>query len=430
MVLQWKWLRGNLDDELDAKTFAAFRIDVDGRTITQLYDRVAEGERDYVKVPLYPLALGVAEKWWRLLYEPRKSNENRDTVAAHHYLDAYLPGFVFPPVSLWSGGDNALALESASVQSEHSTFQFLHSDLPAMVIARDDLEGDLFRLVQAAIERIGECPLGRDLRQSWDRVLSSLGDEDERKYCKAAGRLGVDPYDPDAEDISIFTKGLSEHLFSDICEAAHPVEIRAATDWARESALHLGELPELGVCLLGDSRLPAPTEKVWHHGYETARAMRRKIGLEGLRPRAVVDKLFGVMVRADGKIIDGESPPAIEAIANRKNGHMRVALPKTSARMRRFRLCRALYLASRTTNEDSSAVTTATTLSQQASRAFAAELLAPADLLRELASQSGLTSDKIEKFASESVCPEATVIWQAHNHNIPLRGVGLPETAQ
>jgi hypothetical protein len=72
------------------------------------------------------------------------------------------------------------------------------------------------------------------------------------------------------------------------------------------------------------------------------------------------------------------------------------------------------------------ASTDAMTRRQQASRAFAAEMLAPKEALLDRASKYGFDSDDIEDIASDFVCPFPTVMWQAHRAGIPLRGVELP----
>ncbi len=73
MVFELQWLRGDFDDPIEVNTFARLKIVVNGQISTRLYDHVAGGECDAVHVALYPLALCIAENWWSLLYEPRKS---------------------------------------------------------------------------------------------------------------------------------------------------------------------------------------------------------------------------------------------------------------------------------------------------------------------------------------------------------------------
>jgi hypothetical protein len=352
-------------------------------------------------------------------------------VEIRHSLDSYMNGFVFPALTLWSGGDDAITVEYSNHRQEYSNLEFLPPAACDANLPRDEVEENLFDLVRAVMQRMPQGAAGTaQLRDAWIRVLGSLENDDERPYCEAAGRLGINPYDPDAGDISGLAEGLSKHLFANICEAATPAEMQAATEWAREGTRRLEDFPDIGIGHFGTIPKRDPREKIWIHGYEAARLVRRNLHLEGFSPRRVVDQIFGAAVRADSPAIVDHHPLALEALTGRKNGAMRVAIPTTSARLRRSRLCRASYLALKTADGDCSAVTTATTLDQQASRAFAAELLAPAQLLWERAGQDGLTPEKVEIFADENVCPESTVIWQAYNHGIPLRGVTLPRSSR
>lgn len=428
MLFDWKWLRGEFDDPVEARSFASLKVAVNGEALTRLYDRVAEGERDTINVVLHPLALAIAQNWWRLLYEPRKSDEAGGLVEARHSLDAFMNGFAFPALTIWSGGDDAITIDHPNIRQKYARLEFLTADASANNLPRDEVEDNLFQLVTEVVERLPAAPASTVLGEAWNRVLESLGNEDERNYCRAAGRLGIDPYDPDAKDISGFAEGLSENLFANICEAATPAELPSAVEWVREGARNFRNFPDIDIGQFGQIPIRNPHEKIWIHGYEAARLARRNLHLDGLNPRRVVDAIFGAAVSADGPAIAGPHPHALEAIANHRGGTMRVAVPRISARQRRFRLCRASYLAWRKIDTESSAVTTGTTLDQQASRAFAAELLAPAQLLSEIAGPDGLTPEKVEALAEESVCPEGAIIWQAHNHGIRLRGVALPRT--
>ncbi|NVO14510.1 MAG: hypothetical protein HXX10_10775 [Rhodoplanes sp.] len=426
MTLHWKWLNGDFDEEIDAKLFGALKIDLNGRVITRSYDRVTEMVRDSVNVVIFPLALAIIKNWWTLLYEPRKSDDYEDSSGLRHSLDCYMNGFCFPAVALWSGGADTVTIEHPNVSLQHSRLEFLPTGSSFTHLQRREVEENLFELIQAVIERAPSGPASCELSELWNRVLKSFGDDEERQYCEAAGRLGVDPYDPDAEDISALANGLSGRLFSDICEAATLPELQAATDWAREGTRHFDIVPSLDVSHFGAFPEKNPQMRIWEQGYEAARTARKKLNLEGDKPRRVVDSIFGTAVRADSATVGGNHTNALEGIVDRNNGKMRIALPMTSARLRRSRLCRASYLAWKAAEGDTAAVTTATTIDQQASRAFAAELLAPKDLLWDLAGQDGLTPELIETFAEENVCPEQTIIWQAYNHQIPLRGVSLP----
>jgi hypothetical protein len=93
LIFKTSWLAGELDDPQETATFAALSILIGDRQLTRVYDRRAGGERESVQVPLYPLALGLAESWWQLLYEPRKSDED-PAFDSRHRLDVHMRGFV------------------------------------------------------------------------------------------------------------------------------------------------------------------------------------------------------------------------------------------------------------------------------------------------------------------------------------------------
>jgi hypothetical protein len=63
MTFQWNWLRGDFEDPIEVRSFAALKVVLNGEVLTRLYDQIAGGERDTLNVVLYPLALSIAENW-------------------------------------------------------------------------------------------------------------------------------------------------------------------------------------------------------------------------------------------------------------------------------------------------------------------------------------------------------------------------------
>ena len=50
MLFDWKYLRGDFDDPVEGRTFAALKVVLNGQIATRLYDHIAGGERDAVHV--------------------------------------------------------------------------------------------------------------------------------------------------------------------------------------------------------------------------------------------------------------------------------------------------------------------------------------------------------------------------------------------
>jgi len=423
-MLNWNWIRGSLDSPEEKATFASLKIHTKDWVLTRGYDRYSGSERDDVRVSLYQLAKSVADHWWQIFYEPRKTDF--DLLAeARHSLDAPMRGFLFPPVSVWSASEHAVSVELTPVEGGRSVLKLLDGNYKrTALLPREEVEGEFHLLLDAIFERVSRQHAGGDFKESWTRIRASMEDQEEREYCQIAGRLGCDPYDPDSVNILQFSGQISRTLLTDVCDASTQEEFPESVSWARtgernilgfhrlDSSESYGELPDRDYYRHG-----------WEHGYLAARTLRQRLGLEGLSPRRVVDRIFGSAVRNNAPVLPDAPSSALEGLAARTDDVLRVAVPQYPARLRRSTLCRAAYLSWASEPGYASAITTAGTWKQQASRAFAAELLSPSEWLRMRAGESGLTPADVEDIATENVCPQSTILWQAHNHRIPLRGV-------
>jgi len=101
----------------------------------------------------------------------------------------------------------------------------------------------------------------------------------------------------------------------------------------------------------------------------------------------------------------------------RDNQRARFGLIQDDQVHRRFSAARATYLAWTSGAKDSRLITNAVTRDQQASRAFAAELLVPAAYLRSQATGRKLPSYKADEIAYEAnVSPWVVQRQAANNH--------------
>jgi hypothetical protein len=430
LIFDPQWLAGHLENPEDAATFAALLVAIDGKAATRVFDRLSGSERDRVRVPLFPLALMVAKGWWALLYEPRRLEEEDEDnfFFARHRLDAHLGGFVFPPLAIWSGGEEAVLLDTPRPEQSSvpiARTEFLEPPLTRpMGVARNEVEDALYLLVEATLSRLSARDLaGSELRDAWDRVRHAMGEPEERDFCVTAGRLGLDPYNPDIPDLGEFAAGLSARQFADLCEAAAPDELPQATAWLRQSASTVRTAPPIAIGDFGDLPHADLQQGAWLEGYQAARAVRTRLGL-GLPPKRAVERLLDGAASDHAMILNPVQGP-VEGLVQRKDGAARVAVMGRTAPQRRFRLCRGAYLAWRAGEAGDGLVTVASTRAQQASRAFAAELLAPAELLRERAGAHGLTQDGLDELAHEFHCDPRVIINQARNHRVPLRGIAF-----
>ncbi len=419
------WLNTSEDDD-ESRAVTRLRISVDSSLISRNISKRGGMESEAINISLLPLANFLAKSWWPLLYEPLRPSLSA-SFRIRHRLDSGVRGYAFPSLALWSGGDHTTVIDWASFENPYATISFVAStpDEPVQ-LDRDLVEFAFIDLIEAVLERIkGDRGQGRELVDAWERVRCSIADPDEFNYCTTAGRLGLDPYDPETPDLSVWAQGISEKLFADLSEAVELEELGQASAWLRETEPRLQVFPEISLASFGVPVADDLNAPAWAAGEASAFALRRSTGLSSESPRRTLDELLGATIAAGGEIAN-RGPDSVTALVRRLDHSARIGTIARSARQRRFRACAGTYMAWTAGVGEDRAATEAFTRRQQASRAFAAEMLAPKDALIARAPRNGFDGDDLDEIASEFVCPYTTVMWQALRAGIALRGVELP----
>jgi len=426
------WLEDGLDDGDEARTFARVRISVGTTILTRNLSGRGGGTSEAVNVPLLPFAQSLADSWWPLLYEPFRSGAG-SAFKARHRLDVPMHGYIFPKVALCSGGSETLLTAWAQSPEEHARIEFLapaSTNPDVLVLARDQVEEQLMDVVEAVLERLNAKSASYNkLAAAWDRVQASISDHDELAYCRAAGRLGLDPYDPSSPDLTEFTADISNTVFEDISDAVFVEELLETTAWVRDASVAWRQAPQIEVGAFGDFPGDLFDRPPWEVGNLAAETLRNNTGFDGDSPRKYLEQLFGRVLLVKSASFE-KAPASIAALIARDNSTAKLATVARTAREQRFKACSAAYIAWKAGSGEDRASTPAFTRHQQASRAFAAELLSPRKYLQSRAPKHGFTSDQIEALAGELICPFETVARQAYHAKIPLRGVELPVLQQ
>lgn len=419
------WIDGALDDADERATFTRLKIMADKTVLTRVFSKRGGGQSEALNVPLLPLANYIARGWWPLLYEPARSGQDK-TFAGRHRLDLPMHGYVFPTLALCSAGDEALLFDWAVLDNEQSPLKFLSTPPPEpLQISRNELEPALMDLVESALSRLNsQSRAHQELTDNWKRVRESLESPQQLAYCMAAGRLGIDPYDPTAPDIGELAEDLPEGLFNDISDAVYVTQLAKTTKWASEIKDKLDSLPTVDVSAFGkrpfDNLKVSPGEL----GYHAAVDLRARLGLGDGNTKAVRE-LFGAATSSEATL-DQDGPRPMTGLIHRTNGVAHIGTVARSARQRHFRACAAAYIAWCSEPGEMRAGTVALTRRQQASRAFAAEIVAPRQYLAERAGQKGFTEEDIEDAAGKLIAPYDTVLWQAWRGGVSLWGIELP----
>jgi hypothetical protein len=418
------WAGGNLEDAAEALTLTRLKILVGDAVLTRNVSRRGGGVSEAVNVPLLPLAEAIADNWWMLLHEPFRAGAG-DAFRARHRLDVPMHGFSFPAIAICSGGDDTVLAAWANRNDRHASIEFLTPTIEGPEsLSRDQVEAALMDLVETCIERLRSSKARNSVTEAWSRVRESISEAEEYAYCRTAGKLGLDPYDPDAPDLNDLASSIDPVLFEEVSDAAFLEDMFQITAWVRDSQSSLNRAPSVDLAALGTRPVDTLSEPAWVAGLNAAQLLRDQAGLDVHRPRRGLEDLLGEVLLAKSRVFEA-LPPSITTLMKRENGNVRVATAARSAREQRFKSCAAIYVAWSTDEGAQRATTTAFTRRQQAARSFAAEVLAPRAFLRGRASTHGFTADEIEALAGELICPNETIVWQAFNAGIPLRGVEL-----
>lgn len=421
------WRSGVSDDPAEAVTAAEVTVSVGEHLLSSILDPNTGETVLGARLPVVVLAEGLTRNWWRLLYEPQRvfeRQQERDTkFEARHRLDSFTPGYVFPPIGIWSGGETVMVGTFSADQRFHNK-SFLLPRRQPWSVARGPAEEALGSLVMSVLARLDRLNSRYgELNAEWDRILTSVQDLEEREWCTNAGRLGLDPYDADTPDLTRLSAGMSEQLFADVCEAGNVSNINQTCDWVRSTTPRFRSVAPISIKNFGGPPLRDLGEPGRVNGHDGVKLLRSRLGLP-LDPKQALQIIFQGADQAAEYRVDEFGAGEVEGLGRRTDRkEVKAAVPARSIRQQRFRMCRTVYLAWRAGTEGEFAATPADTWRQQASRAFAAELLAPATLLKQRYGKTGLNNVAVERLASEWQCPPQIIVHQAKNNRIAVKGV-------
>ncbi|MGH3698785.1 MAG: ImmA/IrrE family metallo-endopeptidase [Pseudonocardiaceae bacterium] len=253
-----------------------------------------------------------------------------------------------------------------------------------VVLPTDDVERILTHLVTSVLDRLVEQKeTGTPLEKEWE-ALNGLG-SDEREYCIAAAKLGLDPFaEADQYEASIIEAAhrLPHDVLGDFFHAVDPRHIKQAVDWITDATSEADalagdpseEIRSVRTALASSSTLD--NDAPWRRGWRQAQVTRQALGL---RDDSRLDIEQYVPTRSRSGV-----DPHLQAVGIAPGDFVRpaIALGRTAGPSgTRFIQGRALW--HRLTKDESTfLITTSYTDLQKVERAFAAELLAPAEGIR------------------------------------------------
>ena len=428
---EYRWLEPSKGAKNQvAHTWAEFSIYVDGECITYHEDSMAKSVGDRVYIPLYYLAEWVASNWWNLVYQPLKPESDSGKYYYTHKIKYARSGFSLPDLLIQPQGSE-IFLQWHYTNLEYHKCRFLNSGFTT--IDADQFRKELSEFIESVIERleINEV-FDSQLQTDWQLIRDSSDDDEEMDFCISAAEAGMDPYNSSDENAKLIIsayQNLPRSVFREFLYASNPENIGSGIQALQninkaiiEDASNYEYIKGIRNAITNKYEYTTP----WMEGYDAARKIREKLGLNGTIVNNIED--LNNYFRADfTKISDVEKTSissSIKLVAGaNKNQSPVFVLPHGSPYYesnKKFLIARGLY--EYFYGGDLSLVSSVDVESQKRNKAFAAEFLLPSATLRKKIKGKYVSEDQIADLAEEFNISTKVVEHQIENHNIAQGG--------
>jgi hypothetical protein len=414
-------------NELDA-TLSSILIRVNDHDVSEFVDKKGHVSKK-LEIPAYFLAEWIAENWWPLLWEPRKSEDDGDDaefLARHSFLSAQ-HGYALPKISIVALGKS---LEILALPRQVPFADVRFRNRAHLTCIRDIVESQLRDFVQSTVQRLEESRIsGTWLQDTWSLIAET--DEEEAQFCRFAGALGLSPYDIDNKIAGLIERllpTLGERLLMDLCLVSSSSQFPIVAGIAEEAmemtkGVGTSTLSPIASTPLPKENLTLPAHR---RGVRAAELIRRRLGIKDLDVGGAsrVFELLEIDTHTQSSSSQTYDEVVVTGAVVRNDSEMKIALLQQKEIKRRFAGARAIFSAwaSESLNEIR-LLTSAVTRDQQANRAFAAELTAPKEIIRSRAKNRRLSLSAVFDLAAELQIGADVVKKQALNNGIQVTGI-------
>ena len=398
--LQFNWVdAGPSPDVVMRRTMARFSIEVDGKTLTAVRDRQSRRYRKQIVVPLFSVANWLVDNWWYLWHEPADIQNLKPGFEDRHNLAYAGHGFLLPKLTIAPLSDR-IHLVSTPWEPVHSSISFIE-DMDAYVEA-EELQMEFQRLINSVLRRLEPFDDNEDkiqLSKAW-HAINEL-DAKELEFSRAAAMCGIDPFDVEdstSEAIIEFWESTQPSIREEALAASNVQSLSQLSHWIRGTVNDLATTGEIN----GWNRIrdeirnevsDSHTKEPWKRGYYLAQSVREildigqnKFQFKSEGPLAIYHKERESPSQGIEGLVASATPACITAPRNHSNS-------------KRFLLARALGEFVGCQEPCLGILGTLQNDRQARSRAFAAELLAPAELLYSRYMDSDAPQDEVDELS-------------------------------
>jgi hypothetical protein len=423
MVDSWDDLNDN--DPAIRRTFGCLRIVLGNVTATEVSSSESRSVRDFVRVPLYPIAEWFAESWWRLMWESAPAERDRPSWSLAHEMPSIGQGYVWPPVCVSYDG------EVIDVSCERTDYcptepiRYLsrgHVELP-----QSDFESQVEEFVTFVIRRLDDSGIANtNLHAIWSDLLDERSHDEYSEYRRWEARLGYDPEDAPSELVdncrqlaSFFGEQATAEVASASSGSEATARLKLVSKLLQQPSYVASFEPVLPIresarSMAQDSRRP------WERGYLVANSIRQFIGNE---QKPIGDGELSELLGLGGDLQDPTRNSALEwidlGVRETDSDEWNLVFSRPYPDSRRFAAAR--YLGdwiSAPTGDRWLPLTDTHSARQQFQRAFAAQLLCPVQGLADKLGGQALVGRRIEDAAAYFGVSPLVVKHQVDNHRL------------
>lgn len=429
---EWEADTGGVTHSALARTWARLEIDVGDHCVTRAREKATGGTRDGVYGPLFLVAEWIVRNFWFLLEETAPAHHLGASWLRRHSLVAAREGTSLPDLRLFRDEDRVIASWVPCEADANRPVAFIgagHADLDVRSTRQR-----LSEIVDLVLEHLrGDShPDVAALAADWEAITSASGDD--LVLCKRAAQLGLDAFDehdvPDdlAHVLIDGADRLPSLLRRDILDSGiAPAKLAPAVGALAEATVggEHGSRVHSGAPKHALELPPEIDMRAHDRGYSFARKLRvqQQLSVNG---RLDLDGLLGAL--GWRSFLDEDSSLAVDralkgVVGLSERGSPRLVAPPRPPRNRRFLQARGMYLLfSGATKDGARALTGGGSSLQAASRAFAAELLAPAEVIAARVA-GGVDDEAIDDLADELDVSPLVIAHQLENHRLGGRAL-------
>ena len=390
--------RNNLSSHIHPETAfdeiatCTLRLSANDRLMTKVVDEQQE-PHDGPRVSAFRLAEWLLWNWWRIRWEPSRSEADCLSWQQAHETASIGGGWLWPRITFDSDGQNVAITSSGSDATVTEPVSFLGEDDEQFVSA-PAFEQGVDSFVREVISQLATNKLApNSVSRMWDELQDERSDSDLSTYRCFEALLGRNPDEGDEGIIHQLTEDRSIVGEQAANEVAANVPLTQGTAVTADSLLSVARRTGFDISdrngvsspmtdntmTLMESDYPGPLVP-WQVGQNAAKSLRRS---EGLGDRPITDRLLCEMCGLSDGVFARSSPvkPPMAYTVSTKRGSRIVFRARVSTG-RRFDAARLLGDKLLVRNGEALQPATRThTFRQKMQRAFAAELLCPFDAL-------------------------------------------------